>query len=331
VTIDHPERHVIVVGHGYSDYATEEAILRPHGVGRIVQVDPADDAFADQLARAEAILVRETPITAGHLAAAPKLRVIVRYGIGVDSVDLEAAKARRVYVANVPDYGAEDVSDHALALYLAVQRRIVTRDRALRAGAWNVGQAEPMQRTGALCFGFVGFGRIARALHRKIVALGVRDVLIADPLLEGTPPGTPGGAPEGTVVVDLATLAERADVISLHAPLTERTRHLVDAELLARLKPGAILINTARGGLVDERALLDALKAGRVRAGLDVFETEPPPSDHPFFERDDVVLSDHTGWYSEASIVELQSGAAREVARVFEGKPPASWVNRWEA
>lgn len=317
-----PERHVIVVGHGYDDYRTEEAILRPHGVGRIAQVDPDDPSFADHLATAEAILVRETPITAAHIAAAPKLRVIVRYGIGVDSVDLAAARERRIYVANVPDYGAEDVSDHALALYLVLQRRLVTRDRAVRQGTWNVGQAEVMRRTGTLCFGLIGYGRIARAFHRKIAALGVRDALVHDPVL--------ATAPDGAELADLDTIAERADVISLHAPLTDATRHMIDAAFLARMKAGAILVNTARGGLVDEQALVEAVKAGRIRAGLDVFETEPPAADHPLFALDDVVLSDHTGWYSETSVEELQSGAAKEVARVFEGREPDAWVNRWD-
>jgi len=316
------ERHVIVVGHGYDDYRTEEAILRPHGVGRIAQVDPDDPSLADHLARAEAIMVRETPITAAHLAAAPKLRVIVRYGIGVDSVDLAAARERRIYVANVPDYGSEDVSDHALALYLALQRRVVTRDRAVRQGAWNVGQTEVMRRSGTLSFGLVGYGRIARAFHRKIAALGVRDVLVHDPVLTT--------APEGTELAALDAIAERADVISLHAPLTDATRHMIDAAFLARMKPGAILVNTARGGLVDEQALVEAVKAGRIRAGLDVFEAEPPGPDHPLFALQDVVLSDHTGWYSETSVEELQSGAAKEVARVFEGREPDSWVNRWD-
>lgn len=320
---NHPrDRHVIVVGHGYDEYRTEEAILRPYGVGRVATTDPDDASFGEHLAAAEAIMVRETPITAEHIAAAPKLRVIVRYGIGVDSVDLEAARERRVYVANVPDYGAEDVSDHALALYLALQRRIVSRDRAVRDGAWNVGQSEPMRRSGTLRFGLVGFGRIARALHRKLIALGARDVLIHDPAFDR--------APEGTELVDLATLVERADVVSLHAPLTSATRHMIDAEMLGRMKPEAILINTARGGLVDEQALVEALRAGRLRAGLDVFEAEPPAADNPLFALDNVVLSDHTGWYSETSIEELQSGAAHEVARVFSGQPPSSWVNRWD-
>jgi len=313
--------HVVVVGHGYADYATEEAILRPYGVGRIAHVAADDPALTDHLRRAVAILVRETPITRGHIEAAPALRVVVRYGIGVDNIDLEAARERRVYVANVPEYGIEDVSDHALALYLALQRRIVTRDRGVRSGAWNVGQAEPMRRSAALRFGLVGYGRIARAFHRKITALGARDVLVHDPALDR--------APTGTRLVGLDTLAAEADVVSLHAPLTDATRGMIDAAFFGRMRRGSILINTARGGLIDEAALLAALRSGSVRAGLDVYAVEPPRAGHPLFERDDVVLSDHTGWYSETSVDELQSGAANEVARVLSGRPPDSWLNPW--
>ena len=322
MNVEPADRHVIVVGPGYDHYRTEEAVLRPYGVAPIARIDPDDPAFETHLGRADAILVRDTPITAATIEGAPRLRVIARYGIGVDNVDLEAARARRVFVANVPDYGAEDVSDHALALYLALQRRVVTRDRAVRQGAWNVGQAEPMQRTGTLRFGLIGYGRIARAFHRKIVALGVHEVLVHDPVLEE--------APTGTALAELATIASDCDVVSLHAPLTEATRHLVDSDFLARMRPGAILLNTARGGLVDEAALVEAVQGGRIRAGLDVFQVEPPAADHPLFALDGVVLSDHTAWYSETSVHELQSGAAREIARVFAGEPPISWVNPWD-
>lgn len=322
MTIQHREPRVIVMGHGYTDYRTETEILRPFGVGGITEVAPDAPDLAAQLATAVAILVRETRVDAWHLDAAPQLRVVVRYGIGVDNIDLEAARERRVFVANVPEYGIEDVSDHALALYLAVQRRIVTRDRGVRSGAWNVGQREPMMRTADLTFGLVGYGRIARAFHRKLLGLGVSRVLVHDPGLEN--------APEGTELLDLPTLAERADVVSLHAPLSPSTRGMIDANVLHRMRDGAILINTARGPLVNEVALLEALRSGRVRAGLDVFASEPPTPDHPLFGLDGVVLSDHTGWYSEASVRELQTGAAREVARVLAGQVPVSWLNPWD-
>jgi D-3-phosphoglycerate dehydrogenase len=315
--------HVMVVGHGYADYRTEEAILAPYGVQRVESLDPDEPGFRAALALAHAILVRETPIDAALLAAAPNLKVVVRYGIGVDNIDLEAARGRRIYVTNVPEYGIDDVSDHALALFLAVSRRIVTRDRAVRSGAWNVGQLEPIRRTATLTFGLVGYGRIARAFHRKLRAFGVTQVLVFDPYLTS--------APEEAQVVDFPTLLESADVISLHAPLTPDTHHLFDKQALERVKRGAILINTARGPLVDEQALVDALRSGQLAgAGLDVFAQEPPRRDNPLLELPNVVLSDHTGWYSESSLRELQEGAAREVARVLAGQPPQSWLNRWE-
>lgn len=321
----HPnrERHVLVVGAGYRSYATELDALAPYGVQRIEVGDPTSSGFAEQLQRCHAILVRETPIGRNLMEAAPNLQAIVRYGIGVDNVDLEAARERRIYVANVPEYGIEDVSDHALALYLALARRIVSRDRAVRQGVWGVGQSEPMQRSAQQTFGLVGYGKIARAFHRKIRALGVQRTLIHDPALSEPP--------AGGELADLPTLFATATVVSVHAPLSAATRHLISAELLGRMPPGAILINTARGGLIDEPALIERVLAGKLRVGLDVFEREPPAAAHPLFHSDDAVLSDHTGWYSEASVVELQHGAAAEVARVFGGQPPKSWLNPWEA
>lgn len=179
-----------------------------------------------------------------------------------------------------------------------------------------------MRRSATLRFGLVGYGKIARAFHRKIAALGVREVLVNDPALKQAPPGVELAA--------LPRLFSEADVVSLHAPLTPHNHHLIGAALLARLRPGAIFINTARGALVDEHALLSVLRAGHIRAGLDVFEHEPPAASHPFFTLDHVILSDHTAWYSDASIDELQRGAAQEVARVFAGETPHAWVNRWQ-
>lgn len=315
-------RHVIVVGHGYRDYQLEAAILRPFGVEGIVAVGPEEASFHEHLARAEAILVRETPITAEHLARAPNLRVIVRYGSGVDNLDLAAATARRIVVANVPDYGTEEVSTHALALLLAVARRVVTRDGDVRAGRWGIGQAEPIYPLSGRTLGLVGYGRIARALHRKLSGFTLAATLVYDPYLHDPPPGVQQ--------VALETLCREADLISLHAPLTLETRHLIDAKALALMQPHTILINTARGGLIDEEALIEALQQGRIfGAGLDVFEREPLPAHHPLCTLKNVVLSDHTAWYSEASVRELKRRAAEEVARVFAGEEPRSWVNRW--
>lgn len=254
----------------------------------------------------------------------PRCRAIVRYGIGVDNVDLEAARERRIYVANTPGYGVDEVSTHALALLLAVARRVVARDRAVRAGAWGVGQAEPMHAVSGRVLGVVGYGAIARSFVAKMAAFSPSRVLIADPYAADLPPGAER--------VDVATLCREADLISLHAPLTPETRHLIGAAELALMRPTTIVVNTSRGGLVDEAALADALRERRIfGAGIDVFDPEPPRRDHPLWALDNAIVSDHTAWYSEASVQELQTRAAQEVARVFSGEAPRSWVNPWSA
>lgn len=315
-------RHVYVVGPGYRSYETEGAILAPFGVAAIETTSPEAPDFSAALARADAVLVREAKIDRSVIERLTRCKAIVRYGIGVDNVDLQAARERRIYVANTPGYGLDEVSTHALALLLTVARRIPSRDRATRAGAWIVGQKEPMYSLTDRTLGLVGYGGIARAFRKKMAPFAPRRTLVVDPYLAHDPPGVER--------VDIATLCTEADVISLHAPLTPETRHVIGAAELARMRPTTILVNTARGGLIDEAALVAALREGRIfGAGIDVFEREPPPRDHPLFELDNVVLSDHTAWYSEASVLELQTRASQEVARVFAGQPPDSWVNRW--
>lgn len=315
---------VVVLDEGYGGTEIEETVLARFGArvverpchGRVAEVRRA-------VTGAQAVLVRESPVDAEAVAAMPDCRAIVRYGVGVDNIDHAFAAERGIYVANVPDYGVEEVSDHALALLFAVARRVVSRDRAVRAGAWNIARAEPMHRLAGGTVGLVGYGRIGHAFHRKAKALGYGRTLVYDPFLKN--------APEGVELVDLELLCAEADVISLHAPLTNDTRHVIDAARLALMKPTAILINTSRGGLIDTPALCDALASGRIfGAGLDVFEHEPPPANHPLFAYSNAVLTDHTGWYSEDSVRDLRRKASEEIARAFSGEPPRNWINRWD-
>lgn len=247
--------------------------------------------------------------------------MIVRYGVGVDNIDLAAARSRRIYVANVEDYGTEVVAEHTLALMFAAARRIVSRDAGVRRGRWDVGAAEPMFCFTGKTLGVVGCGKIGRALIRKVSGMGFARILAYDPFVQGTP---------GAEMTDLDTLFSQSDVVTLHSPLTPQTHHLADAARLSQMKPTAILVNAARGPLVDEAALVRALEHGQLfAAGLDVFEDEPPRPDNPLFALDNVVLSDHTGWYAVESLARLQSKGAEEVARVFAGGVPNSWVNPW--
>jgi D-3-phosphoglycerate dehydrogenase len=317
-------RAVIIDG-GYASYRVEERILG--ALNADVVLDPCEgDASRVKAATAEAdaVLVRESPIDADTIAGMDRCRVIVRYGIGVDNIDLGAAGRRRIYVANVPDYGTEEVSDHALALLMAVARRIVTRDAAVRRGAWNIGQQENIYRISGRTLGLVGYGRIAHAFERKMRALGIARVLVYDPYIDVS-------SFPGVERLELDRLCEQSDFISLHAPLTPDTARMIDAARFALMKPTAILINTARGALIDQTALVETMRnRGIFGAGIDVFETEPPAHDNPLFGLDNVILSDHTAWYSEESVAELQTKAAEEVARVLRGEEPEHWVNRWQ-
>jgi D-3-phosphoglycerate dehydrogenase len=315
-------RLVAVIDGGYDSYDTERRILAPFDVELVLRDCNRDAAMVAQAVRdADAVLVRESPVTAAAIAGMARCKAIVRYGIGVDNIDQSAARARRIYVANVPDYGAEEVSDQAIALLLAVVRRVAARDRAVRGGAWNVARAERMHRVAGRTLGLVGYGRIACTFEGKMRGMGIVRVLAHDPYVKDA---------AGVELVDLDTLCREADYISLHAPLTPGTRHLIDRRRLALMKPTAILVNTARGPLIDEAALVAALRERRIfGAGIDVYEDEPPRKDHPLFALDSVVLSDHNGWYSEESVAELQTKAAEEVARVFRGEPPKHWLNPW--
>lgn len=314
---------VVAIDDGYADYAEEQRILGSAGARFEVIACGGDAArIAERIRDAHALMVRESRIGAAVIEAMPRLRGIVRYGIGTDNIDLACASRRKVVVANVPDYGTEEVSDQAMALLLAVARRVASRDTAVRAGRWNVARQEPMYRIAGKTLGLLGYGRIARAMERKMRAFGIERVLVYDPYVTDAPPGVQ--------LVPADEVCAGADYLSVHAPLTPQTRHVLNAERLALMKPTAIVVNTARGALIDECALVEALQQGRLfGAGLDVFEREPFPADSPLRGMSTVVLSDHTGWYSEESVRDLQRGAAGEVARILGGQPPRNWVNPW--
>ena len=317
--------HVVILDDGYEDYTTEQTILSE--VGAIITLKPCrNDASAviKALSDADAALVRESPVTAEALSSAVHCRAIVRYGIGVDNIALEAAAKRKIYVANVPDYGSEEVSDQAMALLLSTARQVLWHDRNARNGVWNKPLPGKMYRIAGRTLGLVGYGRIARTFERKMRGMGIGRVLVTDPYLKPDENSS-------VELVDIDALCAESDYISLHAPLTAETRHIIDERVIGLMKPTAILVNTARGALIDEKALIEALKNKVITgAGLDVFEREPLPADSLLTGLDNVVLSDHTAWYSEESIHELQSKAASEVLRVLKGEKPLHWVNCWE-
>jgi D-3-phosphoglycerate dehydrogenase len=322
-----PKFKVTVVSLGYESYSIERDLLKAIDAELVLASSDCltEEAVIAAAGDSDAILVREAPVSARVIDALAGLKAIVRYGVGVDNIDLEHARRRKIPVANIPGYGTEEVSDHAAALLLACIRSLRTRDTLLRQGRFETDIREPIFRTTGKTLGFIGYGRIGQALHRKWKGFLPDQVLVFDPL-------APAAliADSGATAADLDRIFAESDYLSLHAPLTPQTRHIVNAASLAKMKPSAVIVNTARGELIDENALAAALVAGRVGAtGLDVFEQEPLAPDHPFIHLPNLMLSGHVGWYSKDAVRELQTRGAQEVVRVLTGGVPQCWVNRW--
>lgn len=302
----------------------ELALLAGSGARLVERPCRTEDELLEHGRDAAAILTLDEPLTARVIAGLRGCRVIARFGIGVDRVDLEAATAAGIVVTNVPDYCVDEVSDHALGLLLAVTRRIVPLDRAVRDGVWDTAAvAGPVRRLRGRRLGIVGFGRLGRSFAAKAQALGLEvvayDPNVADSDIEAA----------GVRSLSLDALIASSDIVSLHVPLTPQTRHLLDRQRIDSLPAGAVLLNTSRGGLVDEKALAAALREGRLGgAGLDVFETEPPPRDHPLLGLPNVVVSSHSSHYSLEAGADMRAKAFGNVARVLRGEAPLSPVNR---
>jgi D-3-phosphoglycerate dehydrogenase / 2-oxoglutarate reductase len=317
---------VVIADDRYEAYDEERAVLAPLDARIEIFSSSSAEEARRAFAGADALLVNLFPVTAGIIGALTKCRVISRYGVGCDNVDVQAATARGIWVASVPDYHLEDVAEHALALLLACIRRVGYKDRMVRAGRWNLNKGMPIHRADARTLGILGFGKTARSLHHKTSCLGFSRVLVCDPYLSSAAIGDAGGT-----AVDFSTLLSQSDCISVHVPLTPETRHMIGKSEIARMKAGAILVNTSRGSVLDEAAVIEALRDGRLGgAGLDVFEKEPLPADSPLKGLDNVVLTDHAAWYSEESVTELKTRAARNVAAVLSGGTPLHPVNTLE-
>jgi D-3-phosphoglycerate dehydrogenase len=266
---------------------------------------PADVIAA--AADVDALIVQYAPVPAEVLEALPRLRLVSRYGVGVDAVDLDAARARGVWVCNVPDYGTAEVALHAVAMLLALLRDLAGHDRAVRSGRWDYRAGGRLQRPGGLTLGVVGLGRIGRMTMERAAPWFGRCV--------GYDPHLPDAAwPDGVERVGLDELFARSNAVTLHLPLTPENRGLVGTDLLGRMPPGSFLVNTARGGLVDPDAVVRALEEERLAgAALDVLPEEPPPPEHPLLAHPRALVTPHVAWYSEQSEVELRRKAAENV------------------
>ena len=283
---------------------------------RMAKSSSADDILA--VAReADAILVTYAKLPGELLRQLTRCRAIGRFGLGVDNIDVKLAAELGIVVTYVPDYCMQEVSDHAMALLLALARKVPLSNKLVQSGRWEMPAVVPLRRLAGQVLGLVGFGNIPRALAPKAAAFGL-EIIAHDPYV----------APEvfaacGVEAVSFESLLTRADYISVHAPLTPATRSLLDAAAFAQMKRGAMIVNTARGPLIDEAALIAALDSGALSgAALDVVASEPLPKDSPLLGRDNLILTPHTAFYSVEALEELQTKCASDVARVLSGEPP---------
>ncbi len=313
---------ILITECDHDSFDLEQQVADAAGAELILTQSRSAAELVANAVSADAIVVQYATITADVMDALPGLRAIGRYGVGVDSVDVAAATERGIAVCNVPDYGTESVSDHAMALALAAARGIARLDRGVRAGTFDLVAVRPLYQTRGRVFGVVGMGLIGTATARKAAGFGYR-VIGYDVVSE---PGSTGAG--GVPMVSLEELLGRSHVVSLHTPLTEATRGLIGAAEFALMRSDAILVNTSRGAVVDSEALVDALTAGEIQAAaIDVHESEPLAPGHPLMEFDSVVLTPHLAWYSEESYEELKRRTVANVVDVCAGRAPRNIIN----
>jgi D-3-phosphoglycerate dehydrogenase / 2-oxoglutarate reductase len=299
------------------------ALLEDAGL-RVLQAScRTPDEVIEAALEADALIVQWASITSAVVESLDRCRVISRMGVGYDMIDVDAATARGIAVANTPDYCVEEVASHTIGLILAGVRQLVALDRWTREGRWQIVPDGPLpRRPSETTVGIAGFGRIGSRVAEFASALGFR-VVVADPFVHAE-----RIVQARCIPVELGELVTEADILSLHVPLVDATRHLIDRSALRAMKPGAFLVNTCRGGLVDEQALVEALEAGLLGgAALDVFESEPLPAESPLRHAPRVILGPHAAWYSASALSELPLRAARHVVDFFAGAPVTAVVN----
>ncbi|RDW22165.1 hydroxyacid dehydrogenase [Oceanobacillus arenosus] len=315
---------VVITDHEYPNLKYEKKVLAHDGIELEIHQCKTEDEVIEVCREADGIINLYAPISRRVIESLEKCKIITRYGVGVDTIDLDAATEKEICIGNVPDYGINEVSDHALALIMSLLRKIPFANQTVKNDVWDVNTTKSIRRLSKLTIGLVGFGNIPRRLSEKVKVLGLK-IVVSDPFLPEEV-----AKDHDVELVSLEELCERADVISVHAPLTDSTKGMIGKEQFNLMKKGVYLVNTARGPVVDEEALLEALHNGTVAAvGLDVVENEPIDRNHPFLSMDNVILTPHMAGYSEESAEEMRSKTALGIIDVLVyGQYPKYLVNK---
>ena len=304
-------------------YDEEKEVLKDLNVEFIVNQSANCEGVIMACKDADGILCNLAPMGDDVISQLEKCKIISRYGVGYDNVAVEACTNKGICVANVADFCAEEVSSQALGLLLACARKIARRDVQVRKGMWNICRDDPIYRIAGKTFVFLGFGIIARCLHRKIQGFNFKEILIFDPFIDDAIV-----TQCGCRKVDWNEALSQGDFISIHMPVNDQTRGIINRDAFAKMKSTTILVNTSRGPIIDELSLIDALNSGQINsAGLDVHNQEPLDKESPLMHIENCVLSDHVGWYSEEAMSELKTKAAKNVREVLNGRAPLYPVN----
>jgi D-3-phosphoglycerate dehydrogenase len=315
---------VVITDIGYSTYELEKKVLNAVNAEVLLYECKSEKEIIEHARDADVLVARKAEITKKVIDSLMKCKLIARYGVGYDNIDVEAATIKGIPVANVPDYCMEEVSDQALALLLSCVRKITSNDKKIRKGAWYIANTDPVFRIKGKTVGIIGLGRIGKVFLRKIRAFEFDEILVCDPYIDKE-------QVEKNYSINMVSfdyLLRNADYISLHVPLTSETKHLIDSTAFEKMKTSSILVNTSRGLVIDQHALYNALKMGKINsAGIDVYELEPVPKDSPLFTLKNIVISDHSGWYSEDSELELKIKMAENIANALTGNKIKNVVN----
>lgn len=312
---------VVITDHNYMDFTEERKMFEEAGATLEISQCTTEEEVIQASQGAIALINSDIPITRKIIESLPDLKVIARYGIGVDHIDVEAATEHQVYVTNVPDYCQDEVASHALALIMSLTRKIVLLNQQVKDGSWAFDAAAPLHRFSSQTVGLVSYGKIARTLSSHLQAIGF-NVIAYDPYVEQA------NIDVDVELVSLEELMKRSDVISLHCPLVKETYQMINKEMFDLAKPNAVLVNTGRGAVIHENDLVDALVAGKIAgAGLDVVEEEPIDENHPLLTMDQVILTPHVAFYSEESMEELKQKTASNIVSVLQGEKPKYVVN----
>ncbi len=314
---------VVITDYQYTDIDTERRIITKSGAQLYDYQCKTEEELIAATQDADAVIVQYCKMTPKVISNLKHCKVIIKYGIGVDNIDLEAATKQGVYVANVPAYGVEEVANHTMAFLLSWARALPVLTNQLRNGVWGYGNCNPVKRLSTCTLGLLGFGRIPMQVAKRANAFNMH-VLVYDPFVSEE-----AIRQNGAVPADLDTIFQQSDFLSVHCPMTEATKHLINKNTLAKMKNTAYVINTARGGVICEADLAEALKSGVIAgAAVDVYESEPIGADHPLLSLPNVIATSHLAWYSEQAIRDVQRMAAEEVVHVLAGNPPTSLMNK---